>query len=313
MYLIIFKLMESYMKKLISLLLLLIFTVGLFGCTQNSVDSGKLQIVTVNFPGYDFARQLSGEKAEVTMLIPAGAETHSFEPTTSDIVKISQCDIFIYTGGESDTWIDSLIKSADNPNMEIISLIDCVEAKAHEDEHSHSEIDEHVWTSPKNAIKICNKISSVLVSKDSKNQSYYGNKLDSYIDKLEALHKEFREVIDGGVRKTLVFGDRFPLLYFAEEYSLNYHAAFSGCSEDTEPSAGTVAELIETVKKENIPVIFKIELSADSIAKTIAEETGAEVLTFYSCHNVSKEDFDKGETYLSLMNKNVDSLKIALY
>ncbi len=301
------------MKKFLSILILLLMATNLFACSDTRESSDKLKIVAVNFPSYDFARELSGDKSEINMLIPPGAETHSFEPTTSDVVKISECDIFIMTGGESDSWTKSLIASANNPNMEIISMMDWVDTKSSEDEHNHSKIDEHVWTSPMNSIKICEKISSVLIIKDSENKSYYEEKLSSYKDELLELDKEFRDVVSGGIRKTFVFGDRFPLLYFAEEYSLSYHAAFSGCSDDTEPSAGAVAELIEFVKSESIPVVYKIELSSDSIAKTISEETGAQVMTFYSCHNVSKEDFDNGESYLSLMKKNVDSLKIALY
>ncbi len=302
------------MKKLFSLLLLLLIpTVSMFGCTSSEVQSDKLNIIAVNFPSYDFARELSGNLAEVTMLLPPGAESHSFEPTTSDIVKISQCDIFIYTGGESESWIASLLASADNPDMAVISLMDCVDVKAHEDEHNHSQADEHVWTSPVNAIEICEQISSVLTERDAKNSALYADKLESYKAELQKLDEKFREAIESGVRKTVVFGDRFPLYYFAEEYSLDCYAAFSGCSDDTEPSAGTVAALIDIVKEQNIPVVYKIELSSDSIAKTIAEETEAEVMTFYSCHNVSKEDFEKGESYLSLMQKNVESLKIALY
>ncbi len=307
------------MKKFVSLILtVIIFSISFTGCIKNDfTNSEKLKVVASIFPHYDFARQIGGEKVEVSMLLPPGADSHSFEPTTSDIVELSQCDIFIYTGGESDKWLDAILASADNPNLTLVSLMDCVtpiethHGHGHENHH-HSKIDEHIWTSPVNAIKISEIITAAFCEKDSKNTDYYKANLTSYTQSLNNLHDEFKKVIDGGVRKTLVFGDRFPLAYFAKEYGLEYHAAFPGCSEDTEVSASTVASLIDIVQNEKIPVVYKIELSSDSIAKTICNETDAQMMTFYSCHNISKKDFENGESYLSLMNKNVESLKIAL-
>ena len=301
------------MKKLFALILTLVLTLTIFGCstgTQNE-DTGKLKIVATIFPQYDFARTIAGNKAEVQMLITPGTESHSFEPTTGDIISINDCDIFIYTGGESDTWIDALLESADNPDMTVISLMDCVDIHdTHHHDHSHT--DEHVWTSPVNVITISEKICQKMQEKDPSNAEYYEENLASYTESLTALDAEFHNIVQSAEHSTFIFADRFPLTHFAEEYGLNFYAAFSGCSEDTEPSAHTVAELIDKVNENNISTILKIELSSDSIANTIAKETGAKVLTFYSCHNISKQDFDNGESYLSLMQKNTETLKTAL-
>lgn len=317
------------MKKFISsiLILLLAFSLSFSLCAckdaENETSNEKLQIIATIFPQFDFARELAGDKAQVQMLITPGTESHSFEPTTSDIMAINDCDIFIYTGGESDSWIDSLLKNTDNKNMTVISLMQCVpdtkqiedpHHSEHEQEHhhNHSHTDEHVWTSPVNAMMIAEKICAQMCARDSANADYYRNNLSKYLAKLSTLDSEFREVTENASRRTFVFADRYPLTYFSSEYGLEHHAAFSGCSDDTEPSAATVARLVDIVKEENIPVVLKIELSSDSIANTISKETGAEVMTFYSCHNISRNDFENGETYLSLMQKNVETLQAAL-
>lgn len=310
------------MKKLFSLLLTAILVFVLWGCNIDSKTqkSDKLSIVATIFPQYDFSRQIAADKAEVSMLLAPGTESHSFEPTTSDILAINNCDIFVYTGGDSDYWIDSLLENADNPDLTIISLMDCVEihhanhsdSEEHNHNHNHSHIDEHVWTSPVNAISIAEKICEEMCKKDAENSDYYKNNLKEYKAELLKLHEDFKSITESAEKHTLVFADRFPLRYFEEEYFLSHYAAFSGCSDDTEPSAHTVKELIDIVRKENVSTVLKIELSSDSIAKTIQNETGAEIRTFYSCHNISKEDFEKGETYLSLMQKNLETLKLAL-
>lgn len=307
------------MKRFLSLILALLMLICITACTETSPQKDEnLKIVATIFPQYDFARTIARDKAQVSMLIPPGAESHSFEPTTSDILELSACDIFIYTGGESDKWIDSILENINNPDMTVISLTDCItpiEADHEHSEneaHSHSKTDEHVWTSPVNAIKICEAICDAMCEKDTQNAQSYKENLQEYKAALTTLDADFRSITQNAKRKELVFGDRFPLLYFTKEYNLEYSAAFSGCSDDTEAGASTIASLIEKVKSESIPVVLKIELSSDNIASTIAKETGAEVLTFYSCHNISKDDFEKGETYLSLMQKNLHTLEIAL-
>ncbi len=309
------------MRKFIALFLALIMVFSLCACSgsENNADGGKVKIVATIFPQYDFARQIAGDLADITMLLAPGEETHTYDPSPADIITIQNADIFIYGGGESDTWMEGVLDSIDTSKMTLISLMEVCELleaeEEHEHEHGHDEMpyDEHVWTSPINAMKIVEAITNALCAVDPNDAAAFRANRDAYLDKLTALDLKFHEVIDSASRSTLIFGDRFPLLYFAEEYGLDYRAAFPGCASNTEPSAATVAELIETVKNENIPIVFKIELSNGQIADSIAEASGARVETFYSCHTISKDDFENGETYLSLMEKNIPLVKEALH
>lgn len=497
------------MKRLIFIaLVLLLLASALAGCGQSEpVASGdKISVVATIFPQYDFVREVAGDHVDLTMLLPPGAESHSFEPTPQDITKIQNCDVFIYVGGDSDEWIKGILESIDTSKMKIISLIDMVdvveeeivegmeeehghdhdhefdpddvkdrslvdwegswksvlpflkdssldefiehtaeenkateadtkasyeakwqtdyqniningdtvsfdgqaaarytyvgyeivesdhgasvwyqfqiaestkgmpaylafsdhhignEEKEHEDEdheegvahfhlrygndslaalmdmeewtptffdtsatgediaavlssHGHeeeAEYDEHVWTSPKNAKIIVQGISDVLCEADDANASIYKENTSSYLTKLDELDAAFKAAVEAGVRKTLVFGDRFPFRYFADAYGLDYFAAFPGCSTETEPSAATVAFLIDEVKTENIPVVFHIELSNEKMVNTICEATNAKKLLLHACHNISKSDFEKGVSYVDLMTANVEAIKEAL-
>ena len=311
------------MKKLTALLLAAIMIFTLCACSSGSnegEDSGKVKIVTTIFPQYDFARQIAGGLAEVTMLLSPGEETHTYDPSPADIITIQSCDIFIYGGGESDTWVNDVLSSLDTSSMTLITMMDVCElleeeGEEHEHEHEHEEMayDEHVWTSPINSMKIVQAITDALCAADPDNKSTYETNELHYLAQLETLDIKFHEVIDSAARDTLVFGDRFPLLYFAEEYGLEYRAAFPGCASNTEPSAATVAELIDMVKSDGIPIVFKIELSNGQTADTIAEASGARVETFYTCHTISKDDFESGETYITLMEKNIPLVKEALH
>lgn len=323
------------MKKTrwISSAAILFCVAALTGCGANveeSNDSDKLNVVTTIFPAYDFAREVTGEEAEVTMLLQPGTEAHTYEPTPKDIKAIQNCDVFIYTGGENDVWVEDILSTMDTSDMVQIRMVDCVETleeaelegteeHEHEEEHSHEEgedhaheIEEHVWTSPVNSMAIVDTIADKLAEKDSENAEIYRKNAKAYLTELENLNQKFKDVVAEAEQKTIVFGDRFPILYFAEEYELSYYAAFPGCASDTEPSASTIAFLTDKVKNENIPVVFKIELSNGKVAETIAESTGAKVLTFETCHNLTREDFENGETYLTLMERNVETLKEAL-
>lgn len=483
------------------------------GAVSGSAASGsegeqheKLSVVSTIFPGYDFVREVAGENADIHMLLPPGAESHSFEPTPQDIITIRDCDVFIYVGGDSDSWVDRILESMDTTDMKIISMMDLVEtvpeevvegmeedhghshgaesggiydrplsdwqgawatienalnageldgyithsaeengtdfdtqkaelqkryrsdypavtvtgsglladgkeipyryagyeavesdhgttvwygfeteeagaprfiafsdhgtgSAPHEDEqeehgeeehseeiphfhirygddslralaemedwaptyfasdasgqqvaeamsghgHSHEEeYDEHVWTSPLNAISIVRHIAQVLEEADGENAETYRANSDTYIGRLEALHASFLEVTENASRKTLVFGDRFPFRYFADTYGLDYYAAFPGCSTETQPSAQTVAFLIDEVQKENIPVVFHIEFSNERMADTICEATGAKKLLLHSCHNLTPQELENDVSYLELMTENVEALRQAL-
>ncbi|MBQ7385819.1 MAG: zinc ABC transporter substrate-binding protein [Ruminococcus sp.] len=302
------------MKKLICLIMALLMIFMITGCRESeTTKDGKLSVVAVSFPEYDFARAVAGDLANIKMLIPPAGEVHGYEPTVSDIKAVSNCDLLIYTGGESDTWVEKLLESSNGKNVKTLAMADCVETV---EIHSHSldkyTFDEHVWTSPKNAISIVNAIKNALSEIDTKNKEAFEENSKTYCEKLTELDENIRTITENTDKNTLVFGDRFPLTYFAESYNLNYLAAFSGCSEDTEASASTIASLIDFVKENKIPVIFINELSNTAIADQIAKETGAEVKTFYSCHKVSKDDFEKGKTYIDIMSRNIENLNIAL-
>ncbi|GBU21666.1 hypothetical protein R80B4_01566 [Fibrobacteres bacterium R8-0-B4] len=321
------------MKKYISIALAIFaLTVG-FGCNKQPkpADAAKpgapISVVTTIFPPYDFARAVSGGKADVTMLLPPGSESHSFEPTPQDIVKIQKSDVFIYVGGDSDAWVKEILKSIDNPKMKVVTLMDCgekveeviVEGMQAEEEEGDGkegeegpEYDEHVWTSPRNAKLIVQKISEALIEADTANANAYQQNTAAYLSKLDALDAKFKGVVDSAARKTFVFGDRFPFRYFADAYGLKYYAAFPGCATETEASAKTVKFLIDKIKKEKIPVVFHIELSNEKMAKAISEATGAKVLLLHACHNITREDFAAGKTYVDFMTANVDALREAL-
>lgn len=307
-----------------------------------SVD-GKISVVTTIFPPYDFVREIAGDEVDLKMLLKPGEETHSYEPTPQDIIAIQNSDVFIYTGGENDVWVEDILSSMPETDMLTLRLADCVDtveeervegmkgsaghshdeesgeeahdghahAHGHEEESVH-EIDEHVWTSPVNASLITEQIADTLSQADPSRSDLYRKNTLAYQEKLSDLDRRFREVADSAKRNLLIFGDRFPFRYFADEYGLDYYAAFPGCAGDTEPSAATMVFLIEKVREKKVPAVLKMELSNDDIANAVAEATGTEVKVFYSCHNLSADDFENKETYLSMMQKNVETLKEVL-
>ena len=291
------------------------------GGKKDGTDNGKPDVVASNFPAYDFARQIAGDTVNVYMLLPPGAESHSFEPTPRDIIRIQNSSMFIYTGGESDAWVDRILESMDTSKMNIVRMMDAVDAveeeivegmEEEEDEEEGASYDEHIWTSPKNAIRIVQAIADVLCETDPANAVLFQQNAHSYTAQLEALDREFQAVVDGAKRTTLVFGDRFPFRYFADAYGLKYFAAFPGCSTETECSAATLAFLINKIKAEKIPLVFHIELSNEKMADTIAAETGAKKLLLHAGHNITKRDFDRGLTFLDLQKANVPRLREAL-
>ena len=315
---------------------------------ENKTKDQKISVVTTIFPQYDFVRQIAGDSVDLKMLLKPGEETHSYEPTPQDIIAIQNSDLFIYVGGENDAWVEDILESMPDNGRKTLKLVDCVdtveeehvegmkEERGHdhddhdeddaeheeneadheehgqEETHSVHEIDEHVWTSPLNAIKIVEQIKEELCEIDPENASDYEENAEDYVAQLNELDQEFQDVVEHSKRKLMIFGDRFPFRYFAEAYGLDYYAAFSGCASDTEPSAATMAFLINKVRDENIKTVLKMELSNENIAKAIAEATNADVKEFYSCHNLTAEQFADGETYLSLMEKNVETLREVL-
>lgn len=299
------------MKKFLAIFLCIILCCSCFcACSTKSFeDNGKINIVTSCFPAFDFARQLCGESANITMLLKPGQEAHDFEPTPADIISIQNCDLLICVGGENEKWVDSLTDKTGELN--IIKMLTVVNTDDREHTHSH-ESDEHVWTSPINAKKIVEAIYSSLCKITPENSNTFKQNFDSYNEKLDELDSLFKTITERSQLKTVVFADRFPVRYFTDEYSLKVISAFPGCSSQTEPNASAVTDIIEKVKSENIPAVFYTEFSNEKMADTVCAETGCKKLLFHSCHNVTKEEFSSGETYYSLMQKNAESLKIAL-
>lgn len=323
------------MKRVFSLFCALLLTLSLTGCADYSAPSdGKLQVVTTLFPYYDFARAVAGERAEVTLLLSPGREAHSFEPTPLDAVTISRAEVFIYNGGEGEVWVDDMLSAVGENIGTVLCMMDYVEAReeefpegmqgAHDHEHDHEhdghddhdsdeiEYDEHIWTSPVNAMALCRAIAEALAAADAENADYYRENGEAYCSQLAALDEELRGLRENAVRTTLIFADRFPLLYFCEEYELDYRAAFHGCSSDTEPSLATLKFLIDKVNAEGIPVVYTIDLSSQRIAEVVSECTGARIERLWSMQTVSRADFDAGETYLTLMARNIEALKAGL-
>jgi zinc transport system substrate-binding protein len=311
-------------------LCIVIYSFAFANCAKDAPKAnGAITVTATIFSFYDFTRAIAGGKANLAMLLPPGAESHSFEPTPRDIIAFQNSDVFIYNGGKSDAWVDRILDSMDKRNMKVIRLMDTVDVveeeivEGMEDGEAEealeslgvevgAEYDEHIWTSPQNAVWIVRAITDALCEKDRANAGFYQQNAASYIVKLNELDAAFQAVVNDAKRKTIVFGDRFPFRYFADAYGLSYFAAFPGCSTETEPSAATVAFLIDKIKAEKIPVVFHIELSNERMANAIAAETGAKKRPLHAVHNISKRDFDRGATYLELMTRNVDALREAL-
>ena len=320
------------MKKIIALLLSLALFFGLFsGCTnkKQSNDDGKLNVLCTIFPEYDWAKNIIGERindVNLTMLLDDGVDLHSFQPSVDDLIKISTCDLFIYVGGESDAWVSDALKQAVNKDMVVINLLDVlgdavkqeelVEGmEGEEDEQDEIEYDEHVWLSVKNAELFTTYIAEQLCAIDADFSDVYEANAKNYIEKLEALDKEFGETVNGAKRNVILFADRFPFRYLIDDYALDYYAAFVGCSAETEASFKTIAFLSSKVDELGLKSIITLEGSEQKIAKTIIDNTATKdqtILTLNSMQGITSADIAAGETYFSIMTENLSVLNSAL-
>ena len=315
----------------------LILIVPLVSCQREAgaQDDGKISIIATIFPQYDWIRQIiSGneENINLTLLADNGADLHNYQPSTEDIVKISDCDVLVYVGGESDAWIDDLLESSDS-KMTVINMLDVIgnSAKAEEIKegmetlHSHDEnasdgsekkrLDEHVWLSLKNARILCSRIAEELAVKDPDFADGYKENADRYNAELERLDEQYKEVTENSDCKTLLFADRFPFRYLTEDYGIEYYAAFPGCSAETEASFETIAFLSDKVAEMDLKYIMTVDGSDSSVAETVIENSklkNREILSLNSMQTVTADDISNGETYLSAMQSNLDILKKAL-
>ena len=300
---------------------------------KNNENNTKLSIVTTIFPEYDWVRQILGENqanVDLTMLLDKGVDLHSYQPSADDMVKISKCELFVYVGGESDAWVDDALKSAQNKNMKVINLLDVLgnsvkeeeqvegmqaEEEEEKGEEEGPEYDEHVWLSLKNAKILCSSIADALCEIDSKNADVYKKNLNEYTKNLDALDKEYQQAVNGAKYDTLVFGDRFPFRYMVDDYSLKYSAAFVGCSAETEASFETIKFLANKVDELGVTTVLTIENPKHKIAQTVVENTkekNQKILALNSMQSVTSDDVKNGETYLNVMQSNLDVLKQAL-
>ena len=338
------------MKKMIALLLALLMAVGMLaGCAKQNDDdtddtNDKLRIVTTIFPEYDWVKAVLGDKAEhaeITMLLDNGVDLHSYQPTADDIVKISDCDLFLYVGGESEGWVEDALKNSTNKDRKVINLLDVLgdkvkseevvegmqeeeheheheEGEEHEDGEAHEheeEADEHVWLSLKNAEVLVGAISNALQELDAENKEIYAENADAYVKKLAALDAEYQTAVDNASCKTVLFGDRFPFRSLVDDYGLNYYAAFIGCSAETEASFETISFLAKKVDELKLPCVLTIEGKQHKIAETIVKNTAQKsqrILTMDSMQSTTSKDVASGTTYLSVMEKNLAVLKEAL-
>ena len=331
------------MKKIITLMLVAVLAVfALSGCgtskSGEDTKDKKIKIVTTIFPEYDWVMQILGDKADkadVTMLLDKGVDLHSYQPSTADIAKISEADVFIYVGGESDEWVEDVLKEAKNKKLKVINLMDVMGDKAKEEEvkegmqpeeeeaeeakdgkeEEEVEYDEHVWLSLKNAKIFTKKIADVLSEVDKDDAKTYQANYESYAKKLDDLDKKYADAVASAKNKTLVFGDRFPFRYLVNDYGLDYYAAFVGCSAESEASFETVTFLAKKVDELGLSDVLTIEGKNHKIAKTVIENTkekNQKVLTLDSMQSTTAKDVKDGATYLGIMEKNLEVLKEAL-
>lgn len=327
-------------RKITSILIamILMFTgTGVWGTTvvraesSHSGSDNKLKIVATIFPEYDWTREILGDRlkdVDLTLLLDNGTDLHSFQPAVKDIMKVSSCDLLIYVGGESDQWIEDALKSAKNKNMKTVNLMEALkdsikeeetvegmQEKHHVHEEDEKEYDEHVWTSLRNASAAAEAIADTLKELDPENSDIYEENLRSYQSKLSSLDREYQETVEQSTHKTLLFADRFPFLYLADDYGISYYAAFSGCSAESEASFKTITFLAGKVDELGLKDIFTIEKSDDRIAQTVIENTrdkDQKVKVLNSMQSVTSEEIAEGTTYLSVMKDNLKVLKEAM-
>lgn len=315
------------MKKIVSVISVIMILVSLCGCGGEVSKSEGLSIVCTAFPQYDFIKNILGSEEGLTLLLDDGADLHSYEPTAQDIMKIGSSDLFVYVGGSSDSWVEGALKSANSPSLVTVALMDLVDTYTveyvagmehdHSEHHKahggdHGEEDEHVWLSLKNAAKITQALCDAVCDADPEKAEIYQANAEAYIGKINVLDTQYQSTVDSAKRKALLFADRFPFRYLTEDYGITYYAAFAGCSSESEASFKTMAFLIDKTNELELPAVITIDGSDGSIAETVCSSAGAEILTLDSCQSVSSADIQNGTSYLGIMENNLETLREAL-
>lgn len=322
-------------KKIVALasfvILIIVMTIIVMCFKTESIvkNTEKLQVIATLFPQYDFAKQIGGDKIDVKLLLKSGVETHHYEPTAKDMITIlNNSDIFLYTGTNLEPWTDKIVSSIDgteckaidiSKNIELITIEEFEEShinseivyEEHEEhDHNHDEeiYDEHIWLSPKNAIIMIDNIVEEFCSIDSENSEYYQKNAEKYKLQILQLDTKLREIVEKSERKEIAVGGEFAYSYLVNEYNLDFVTVYNNCGEGEDPSITKVKSVIDYINNHNIPTVYYEELSEGTVAKMIAEETEAEPLVLYSIHNGNPEE----DTYVSLMNKNIENLEKGL-
>lgn len=315
-------------RTIISIIVLIVVTIGIVltftETNKPDREEGKIYITTSIYPIYDFAKEVAGDKATVTMLLPPGVEIHDYEPSTQDIATIQDSDIFFYTSNELEPWAEKITTGLKNKNniRSIANNIELIDKEKFEEEYigfdeeenheEHEKYDTHIWLDPTNSTILVRNIQEELSKSDPENSSYYKENADNYIRKLQELDESIMATVSNATNRKIAFGGPFAYSYFIKRYNLQFVTAYDSCGEGNEPSVKKMYKVIEEVKKDNLPVIFYKELSSANFARRIAEETGAKCLEFNSLHTITKEQLESGENYLSIMYNNLENLKQAL-
>lgn len=309
-------------NKLLSVILTaLIILLPLCGCTAEKSGGDAFSVVCSIFVPYDFARQVAGDRAEVKMLLPPGVESHSYEPTPSDIITIENADLFLYVSEHTETWVTKITDSVSG-NVRAVDIADALGIEVHDHDHGHEhgeeheheehEADEHIWTNLETAADMVMLIADELAAADGRNAEYYHKNAEGYAAQILSLRDDFSGLVSSSTRKEIVSGSRFAMKNFTEEFGIEFTAAFDSCVDNTEPSAAVMAKIIDKINGDNIPVIFYEELTEPKIARAVSLETGAKMLLLHSCHNISASELKSGASYVSLMKQNYLNLKEAL-
>jgi len=318
------------MKKL-NIIIILVCAVFLCACSDLSQvkDSGKMSIVTVNFPQYDIARAICGDAENIKMIIRPGAEVHGYEPTLDDILAIEQADVFIYNGGESDVWVEKILKGVDTSDTLVVNLMETEginlykeehSGHAHTEDHNHNHdnthigknYDEHIWTSPKNQLFLTKRVADELCAYNPEKTAVYRKNEAIYTDKIKTLDKELENIASESGHSFIAVADKFPFLYLAKDYDIDYIAGFTGCSAENDAGPRVLADMIEEIKHHSISSVFHVELSNRKMADAVSRHTGTRVKLLHSCQNVTREEFESGKSYVDIMKENIINLKEAL-
>lgn len=303
-------------KKLIALIICLAL-VPLAGCSGNKAESDKIQITATLFPQYDFARQIGGDKVEVTLLLPAGQESHLYDPSPSDMAKISKSQLFIYTGDNMEGWAGDIAASVGS-SVRVLDASRGIELYNEEHDHDQAEtdhehsLDPHIWLDIDNAKKMCVNIAEELIAISPENEAYFTENLKMYLTLLDKLDADYTKLFAQEQNKSLIFGGRFALGYLTRRYNISYKSAYDSCSANSEPSPRDIVTLSDYVKENNITVIYCEEYSDPKVAREIASANNCEVLVIHSCHNISKEERENGTTFISLMTQNLENIRKGL-